>query len=443
MKLVIIGGTAAGTSVAAKARRNDPTLDIVLYEKSDTVSFGACGLPYFIGGYFADTQRMVARTVAQFQASGIAAHTHHEVLAVDSAQKTLRVKDHTRGLTFSTAYDRLVIASGSTPLLPPFQHRELENIFTLKTLQDGQQLKRLADDPAIRQVIIVGAGFIGLELADTLHGKDKAITVIQLDPHVLPEAFDPEISTHLEQEMRNKGIRLLLAESVRGFEGQHRVEQVITDKGRYPADLVVICTGVRPNTGFLADSGIALHNGAVMTDPYGETNIPGIFAAGDCALVHDRVKNAPAYVPLATVANKLGRIVGQNVSGERVAFPGTLASAAIKVLDIEAARTGLSEKEAAKQGIKYKTVVVKDKNPTDYLDAQFDIHTKIIYEADSKIILGAQMAGRSGAVMRIGIFSVAIHARLTTTELGFLDLAYAPPFARTWDAVNTAANAAR
>ena len=179
MKLVIIGGTAAGTSAAAKARRNDPTLDIVLYEKSDTVSFGACGLPYFIGGYFADTQRMVARTVAQFQASGIAAHTHHEVLAVDSAQKTLRVKDHTRGLTFSTTYDRLVIASGSTPLLPPFQHRELENIFTLKTLQDGQQLKRLADDPAIRQVIIVGAGFIGLELADTLHGKDKAITVIQ------------------------------------------------------------------------------------------------------------------------------------------------------------------------------------------------------------------------------------------------------------------------
>ena len=444
MKVVIIGGIAAGMSAAAKLRRIDKKAEILLFEKANYISFGACGLPYYIGNFFENHERMLVRTPKQAQAMGIDLRLRHEVLSVDEVQKVVKVKNLTNGEEFQESYDRLMIATGASAVIPPIQNVDLDNVWKLHSLEDGQTIREKLKDPSIQKVGIIGAGFIGLEVVEAVKNLGKEAIVFQLGEQVLQGPFDVEITEILENELINAGVSLYLNTQVVGLEGQKAVDKIITTTQEIDVDCVIIATGVRPNTAFLEDTqSKRLKNGAIIINEEGQTSNPYIYAAGDCATVVHQLKEEPAYLPLATNANKLGRIVGENLAGNHETFEGTLGSSCLKVLHMEAGRTGLTESEARALGMEISTVFITDKNHTDYYPGQEAISVKLIYDSKTKVILGGQIVGKSGAVLRTNVIATAIAAKMTTKQLGMLDLCYAPPFSRTWDVLNIAGNAAK
>jgi len=444
MRVVIVGGIAAGMSAASKLQRTDSSAEIVVYEKNDYISFGACGLPYFVGDMFEEKERMLVRTPQQMRDKGIDVRTRHEVVSVDAKKKEILVKNLTTGEEFVDHYDRLMAASGASAVKPAIKGMELKNVHHLHSLEDGLKWKELLKNEDVKRVGIVGAGFIGLEACDVIHHLGKEVVLFQRQDRILNRTFDAEITDLLEQELKNAGVDLRLNSDVIAFEGDEKVQAVVTKDERIPVDLVLVATGVRPNTQYLAQTGIeCLGNGAIIIDEEGRTSIEDIYAAGDCATVLHQLRTSPAYLPLATNANKLGRIVGDNLGGKHIAFPGTLGSACLKLLSMEAGRTGLSEAEAKLEQISYKTSFVIDKNHTDYCPGQEKIYVKLIYDAQTHVILGGQVAGKSDAVMRTNVIAAAIQAKMTTEQLGMLDLCYAPPFSRTWDVLNVAGNVSK
>lgn len=444
MKVIIIGGIAAGMSAAAKFRRLDKDAQVTVYEKTPIVSFGACGLPYFVGGFFDNEKQMIARSPEKFRETGININVECEVLSVDTNNKKITVKNLKTGEIFEDSYDKLMIATGASAIIPPIKNFNIDNVHTLKSMEDGKILKEKMKDENIKKVAIIGAGFIGLEAVEAAREYNKEISVFQLEDRILKEVFDKEVTDLLEEELKNKGINLYLNSKVVEFKGENKIVKVVTENEEIEADLVILATGVKPNTSFLKDTGInMLKNGAIVVDNEGKTSIENIYSAGDCATVTHILKPEPTYIPLATVANKFGRIVGENLGGKNLKYEGSLGSACIKVLDIEAGRTGLTENEAKNLGISYKTVFVTDKNQTDYYPGQESISIKLIYDANSKVILGAQVVGKKDAVQRTNALAVAIYAKLTTEQLGMMDFCYSPPFARTWDVLNRAGNVAK
>ena len=445
MRIVIVGGVAAGMSAAARARRSIKDAEIIVLEQGEVVSFGACGLPYFVGGWFDDPTFMIARTAGQLRESGIDVRLHRRVLALDHEARKIRVKDLETGLERDEGFDRLMIATGASPIRPPFPGMDLGNIHTLTKLEDGETLRKKLADPACREVVVIGAGFIGLETVEACLHRGKSVRLVQLDERVLVDAFDEEITDLLEKELLAKGVKLHVSEKVTSFSGKEgKVSEVLTDKGSYAADLVVVAVGVRPNTAFLAGSGLAmLPNGAIIVDRAGRTSLEDVYAAGDCASVPLAFDGSPSYAPLATGANKLGRVVGDRLAGKETLYPGSLNSACIKVLGLEAGRTGLSERDAARKDIAFRTVFIQDKDHANYWPDQADIAIKLVYDPGSRKLLGGQIVGGRGAVLRTDTIAAAIAGGLTVEQLGMLDLCYAPPFARTWDALNVAGNVAK
>lgn len=447
MKIVIVGGVAAGMSAAAKADRINKDAEIVIYEKTEVVSWGACGLPYFVGNFYEDPNNMIARPVEKFIEAGMNIKINHEVIGVDVDKKKVTVKNLKTGEIFEDNYDELMIATGAHAIIPPIKNVDSKGVYLLKEFTDGLELKKAMMDEKNQNIVIVGAGYIGLEVAEAAkHLNKKEIRIIQLGDRVLMESFDKEITDIMEEEIKSyDDIHLHLEEVVEEIiEENGEVVKVKTNKGEYRADLVVIATGVRPNTKFLKETGIEmLKNGAIVIDSYGRTSIDSIYSAGDCATVPHLVRNENVYIPLATTANKIGRVVGENLAGKNTKFLGTLGSAAVKVLDLEAARTGITEKEAKDLGIDYKTVFVKDKNQTNYYPGREDIFIKLIYNSKDRVVLGAQMAGKKGVVLRIDALAVAIYSKLTVEDLGMMDFCYSPPFSRTWDIMNVAGNVAK
>lgn len=444
MKIIIIGGIAAGMSAAAKFRRLDKDAEIKVYEKTPIVSFGACGLPYFVGGFFDNENQMIARKPEKFKETGIDISVEHEVLSIDVTNKKIMVKNLKTDEIFEDSYDKLMIATGASAIIPPIKNFNIKNVHTLKSLEDGRILKEKMRDKDIKKVAIIGAGFIGLEAVEAAKEYGKEVSVFQLEDRILKEVFDKEVTDLLEEELRNKGVNLFLNSKVVELKGDSKVTKVVTENEEVDADLVILATGVKPNTAFLKDTGIGmLKNGAIIVDKEGKTSIEDIYSAGDCATVTHLLKPEPAYIPLATVANKFGRVVGENLGGKGLEYEGSLGSACIKVLGMEAGRTGLTESEATNLGINYKTVFITDKNQTDYYPGQENIAIKLIYNGDTKVILGAQVVGKKDAVQRTNALAVAIYAKLTTEQLGMMDFCYSPPFARTWDVLNRAGNVAK
>ena len=444
MKVVIIGGVAAGMSAAAKFKRLSPNDDVVVYEKGDIVSFGACGLPYYVGGFFDDSREMIARTPEQFKESGVEIHIKHEVIDVDFSNKKLKVKNLNTNEILEENYDKLMIASGARAIIPPIKNINLENVVTLKSMEDGNKLRDLMANEDYKKVAIIGAGFIGLEAVEAAKHKGKEVTVIQLQDRVLQEVFDKDITELLEEELRDNDVNLLLSETVVELIGDEKVSKVKTDKREIDADIVILATGVKPNTDFLKSDEIKmLKNGALIVDSYGRTSVEDVYSAGDCATINNLITGKESYVPLATGANKLGRIVGENLAGQNNSFQGSMASSCIKVMNMEAARTGLSEKEVKDLGFDYKTKFITDMNQTSYYPGRERIYVKLIYDAHTKVIYGGQVAGYKDAVQRCNVLAACIYAKMTTDQLGMLDLCYSPPFARTWDVLNVAGNVSK
>ncbi len=444
MRIVIVGAVAAGMSAAAKLKRMKPEYEVVVYEKTDIVSFGACGLPYFVGGFFDEPNNMIARSPEKFRETGIDLNIFKEVIEVNTDDKKIRVKDVKSGEIYEDSYDKLMIATGARSIIPPIKNVKLENVSTLKTMEDGIKVKEILSKDEIKNVVIIGAGFIGLEAVEAAKKLGKNVTVIQSSDRVLNAVFDKEITDVLEEEIKSHNVELRLEELASEFVGETKVEKVITNKGEVDADLVIIATGVKPNTEFLKDTNIEmLGNGAIIVDEYGKTSVEDIYSAGDCATIKNIVTGENMFVPLATGANKLGRIVGENLAGANNAFQGSLASSCIKVMNMEAAATGLTEEKAKKLGLNYKAKFISDFNQTNYYPGRNKIYVKLIYDADTKVILGGQVAGFKDSVQRANVLAAAIFGKMTTNQLGMLDLCYAPPFARTWDVLNVAGNVSK
>ena len=387
---------------------------------------------------------MIARTPEAFREAGVEIHTKHEVTNVDFSNKKVTVKNLNTNEVLEESYDKLMIASGARAIIPPIKNIDLENVVTLKSMDDGNKLRELMSKEENKKIAIIGAGFIGLEAAEAAKHRGKEVTVIQLQDRVLQEVFDKDITDLLEEELRENGVNLLLSETVTELIGDGKVSKVKTNKREIEADIVILATGVKPNTDFLnCDEIKMIRNGAIVVDKYGRTSVEDVYAAGDCATINSLITDREIYVPLATGANKLGRIVGENLAGQNNSFQGSMASSCIKVMDMEAARTGLSEKEVLNLGFNYKTKFITDMNQTSYYPGRERIYVKLIYDAHTRVILGGQVAGYKDAVQRCNVLAACIYAKMTTEQLGMLDLCYAPPFSRTWDVLNVAGNVSK
>lgn len=445
-RLVVIGGVAGGMSAAARAKRVNPALEVIVLERDPHVSYGACGIPYFLAGLVPDPERLIVYTPEYFrQERGIDVRTNTEAIEIRPTERVVLARDRISGATEPITYDRLIIATGAVPIRPSLPGSDLKNIFVLRSLNDGLQLHRALTEDRPQRAVILGAGYIGLEMAEALVARRLQVTVIEALDHVLGPT-EPEISRIVEQELAAHGVRLLLKTRAAGFEGDaHRtVREVITDSGeRVAADLVLIGIGIRPNVRLAEAAGIALGpTGAIAVDERQETNVPGVFAAGDCCEVKHLVTGRPAWIPLGPAANKQGRVAGDNAAGRHATFAGVVGTAVVKVFDLEVARTGLSLQEALAAGFKAKRVVVTAASRAGYYPGAQPITVVLIFDEAMHRLLGAQMAGREGVAKRIDVFATALHARMTLPEMSQLDLSYAPPFAPVWDPILVAINAA-
>lgn len=444
MNYLILGANAAGLSAAVRILKSDKQAKITVLEKSDVVSFGSCGIPYYVAGEFDDINLMTARAYEDFIKIGIDIRLFHTAIELHPKIKQVTVLDTQNNQTFTIDYDQLLISVGASPIMPAIKGLDSPQVHTMHSKADAVTLLQLL--PNIQNVVIIGAGFIGLEAAEAFVTRDKKVTLIEFSDRVLMRTFDSDITSELERSLRHHGVHLQLNEQVTEITSQNgRLHSVITNKGEYPADLVILATGFKPNTDFLRTTGLAFSKeGAIVIDAACQTNLPHIYAAGDCATVPHTI-SGDTYIPLATTANKLGRIAGEVMAGKPSRFIGTLGSSGIRVFDLEAGRTGITEAEAQQLKIAYATVFIKDKNHTDYVANQTDMWVKLIYDKHSRVLLGGQICGAylGGAVHRVDALAVAIYSRLTVDELGFIDFIYAPPFARTWEILNVAGNVAK
>ncbi|NNJ13377.1 FAD-dependent oxidoreductase [Chloroflexales bacterium ZM16-3] len=442
-RVVVIGGGAAGMSAAAKAKRGNPSLEIVSYERSGYVSYGACGLPYAIKGEIARVEDVVVRTPAQFAKQGIAVFVRHEVLAIDPSAGALTVRNLDSGETFVDHFDKLLIAAGGSASRIPVPGADMPGVFTLRNVEDALAIKAWLGDMRPTRGVIVGGGYIGLELAEALAAHGVSLTVVERLPQLQP-SLDVEMAAHVQAELERQGVDVRLEHGVEGLSGDERVREVTAGGVRFPAEIVIMAAGVRPSVGLACAAGVALGpTGAIAVDDHQRTNLPGIWSAGDVAESLNLVTGKPTWVPLGTTANKQGKVAGENIGGGDARFGGIVGTSVVKIFDIAAASTGLSEARAQAEGFAVKTVSATAGSRAHYMPGHQPIHVKLVYEVGTGRLLGGQLVGREGISKRVDIIATALHAGWTVEQLSELDLAYAPPFSPVWDPILVAANLAK
>ncbi|HIP97337.1 MAG TPA: CoA-disulfide reductase [Anaerolineae bacterium] len=442
-RLIVVGGVAAGMSAASKAKRVNRDLDVVVYEKSGFVSYGSCGLPYYVAGVVRDHNGLIARTPAEFASRGIAVHVHHQVTEIDATRQVVRVVNLDNGQEWTEPYDRLLIATGGRPAVPrDLPGKDLPGVFVMRTVEDGIAIREWLQSQWPQRVVIAGAGYIGMECAESFLSLGLDVTIVGRPPQVLKN-FDPQMAQLVQEELEGKGARLSLGNTLLSIEGDDRVRQVITSQGMFEADLVLLAIGVVPNSALAQAAGVELGvKGAIITDAQMRTNLPNVYAAGDCAEAYHRVTGQGAYIPLGTTANKQGRVAGTNAAGARATFGGVVGTAVTKVCDVHAARTGLTEKQARELGYQVSATQIKAPSRAHYYPGGSLLHVRLVVDTGSGKLLGGQVVGREGVARRIDVLAAALHQGWTVEDLAGLDLAYAPPFSPVWDPLLVAANVA-
>ncbi len=440
-RLVVIGGVAGGASAAAKAKRENPDLEVVVYEKSGWVSYGACGLPYVLSGEIPRLEKLVARTPEEFRKQGVGIHTHHEVVDVDPELKTLTVFDHQEGRTFQDRYDHLVLATGAKPILPPIPGTEQPGVYTLRSMEDGQKLLNALE--GAKRAAILGAGYIGLEVAEAFRKRGLEVTLLELKDRPLPH-WDGEVGHLLKEELERHGVEVWTGVRVVAFRGQGRVEAVETSEGVVPADLVLVATGVRPNTLLAQAMGVALGpTGAIATDERMRTNLEGVYAAGDVAESFHQVLKRPYWLPLGDVANKHGRTAGAVIAGKEARFGGVVGTAIFKTFGLAVATTGLSQEAALREGFQAKKVFIQSRDEAHYYPGSQPLWVELVYEEGTGRLLGGAVVAHGHGALRIDALAALLHQGGTVEDLLRLDLAYAPPYSPVWDPLLIAAQQAR
>ncbi|HOC91974.1 MAG TPA: FAD-dependent oxidoreductase [bacterium] len=443
-KLLIVGGVAGGATAAARARRVDEHAEIIVFEKGEFVSFANCGLPYYVGNEITEKSDLLVAT-AQFLMArfNIEVRTFSEVVKIDRAGKAVEVKNLKTGESYSESYDKLIIAPGASPVRPPLEGIDLDTVFTLRNVPDTEKIKEYVDSNKPESAVVVGGGFIGLEMAEQLERRGVTVTVVEMLDQVMPP-IDFDMAAIVHRHLRDKGVALRLKDGVKSFRKEGGRTVVATSNGPdIVCDLVVLSIGVKPDSGIAKDAGLALNErGGVKTDDRMRTSDPDIYAVGDAVEVIDIVTGAPAMIPLAGPANKQARIAADNALGRDSAFKGAQGTAIVRVFDLTVASTGNSEKALKRAGIPHLVSFTHSASHASYYPGAEMMSVKLLFSPDGGKVLGAQIVGGDGVDKRIDVIATAVRAGMTVFDLEELELAYAPPFGSAKDAVNMAGFAA-
>ncbi|QUE87332.1 FAD-dependent oxidoreductase [Exiguobacterium alkaliphilum] len=436
MKLVIIGSVAAGTSVAAKARRNNEDAQITIYDRDYDISYSGCGIPYYVGGEVESRDDLTPRDAAFFKKRyQLDVLTRHNVTAIDKDAQTIMVENLETGETFTDSYDALVLATGASSIIPPIPGVDSDNVFPIRNIQNAETTRNFVDATSPKHATIIGAGFIGLEMAEQLKLRGVDVTVIERIPQVMPP-LDKDMACRVEDHLEKNGIELLLGETVTELVGDGHVERVVTESGKtIETDLVILSVGVRPNTELAKSIGVEIgETGAIAINERMETNVENVYAAGDVAESFSLVTGKPIWRPLGSTANKMGRALGDLLTGGDLEHRGILGTGIFKVFGQAVAQTGLSEREARELG--YDVEVLHNTKPDKpaYMGGK-DLTIKAIGDRETRQLLGVQIVGFDGVDKRIDVFVTAMTFKAKVDDLFHLDLAYAPPFSTTKDPV--------
>ncbi|MBC9713109.1 FAD-dependent oxidoreductase [Streptomyces sp. TRM66268-LWL] len=446
-RLVVIGADAAGMSAASQARRlkGPDELEIVAFERGHFTSFSACGIPYWVGGDVAERDELIARTPEEHRERDIDLRMQTEVVRIDVAEQRVRAKDLASGEEYWTSYDKLVIATGARPVRPQLPGIDAPGVHGVQTLDDGQALLDTLQRTEGRKAVVVGAGYIGVEMAEALMNRGYEVTVVNRGSQPMA-TLDPDMGRLVGEAMAGMGIEMVndaeVTKILTGDDG--RVRAVATEDAEYPADVVILGIGVRPETELAREAGLPLgtHGGLLTDRAMRVRGHENVFSGGDCVEVHDLVSGSERHIALGTHANKHGQVIGSNAGGGYATFPGVVGTAVSKVCDLEIARTGLREKDARAAGLQYVKVAIESTNRAGYYPGAALMTVKMLAERRSGRLLGVQIVGREGAAKRVDIAAVALTAGMTVDQMVSLDLGYAPPFSPVWDPILVAARKA-
>ena len=440
MKVVIVGGVAGGATAAARLRRLDENAQIVMIERSDYVSYANCGLPYYIGGTITDRAKLTLQTPQSFRNRfDIDARVRQEVISIDRRARTVTVRRLDDGVEYIESYDKLILSPGARPSIPPLPGVDAERLFTLRTVEDTYRIAEFIEREQPRRATVVGAGFIGLEMAENLRERGLEVTVVQRGGHVMP-IFDSDMASLLHNHLREHGVELLLEADVTGFqETAGSISTSLADGRVLKSDLVMLSIGVAPESALAREAGLELGlHGSIKVDAHMRTSDPDIYAVGDAVEVTNVVSDSPALIALAGPANKQGRIAADNICGRASEFAGPQGSSVLKLFELDAAATGLTITAARNAGIDADAVILSPANHATYYPGAETMTLKVVFDREGGRVLGAQAIGRGGVDKRIDVIAVAIRARMTAADLTELDLAYAPPYSSAKDPVNMA-----
>jgi NADPH-dependent 2,4-dienoyl-CoA reductase/sulfur reductase-like enzyme/rhodanese-related sulfurtransferase len=440
-RLLVIGGVAAGPKAAAKARRCDPEMEIVVYQEEDEISYAGCGLPYYISGVVKEREELISRTPGKFALDGIRILKNRRIEKIDAKERTISGKVVESEKTFMDHYDRLVLATGAKPIRPKIEGIELGNIFYLRSIFDADAILERIGSDQIQKVVIAGGGYIGLEMAEALIQMGKKVTIVELAPQILT-LFDEDFAGMLRQYLEKKGIQIFTSEGIKALKGNEgKVTHVQTVSQEIEADAVLMSLGIRPQVELAKQAGLRVgETGAIWVNEKMETSAEGIYAAGDCAETTHLITGKKVWIPLGSTANKQGRVVGVNACGGNAIFPGVMGTTIFKCFDWNVAKTGLGMKEAEKEGFRPIQAIVRGYDRAHYYPGGKESALKVIADEKTGRILGGQAVGEGPSDKFIDILAMALHAKMTCQALSLVDLSYAPPYSPVLSPIIVAAN---
>lgn len=441
MDILVIGGVAAGTKTAAKLKRENRDFNVTIITNGKDISYAGCGLPYYVGGVIENKESLIVNTPQTFEKlTQVKVITNTQALKINRDKKTVNTKNIITNEEKEFSYDKLVIATGASPIKPNLEGIDLEGIYYVRTPEDAINLRSIIEKEDIKRAVVVGGGFIGLEIAENLFENNIKTTIIDANENI-PPGFDKEVSSYIQERLIDEGIMVLTDEKVTSIIGEKRVSKIKTDKRVMKADLVVMSVGIRPNSKIAKDCGLSLEKNETISVNYNmQTDDEDIFAVGDCACVKNIITNESTWSPMGSSANKEGRCVARTIVGKESRFKGVLGTSIVKILDISAARTGLTEKDAIALGHNVESVIVPLDDKAHYYPGAGLLFIKLIADKNTEQVLGAQVFGKGSVDKQIDTIATAIHFKAKVSDLQDLDLAYAPPFSTAISPVGHVAN---
>ena len=436
MKVVIVGGVAGGASAAARLRRLDESAEIIMFERGEYISFANCGLPYYIGGEITKKSALTLQTPQSFNARfNVDVRVNSEVTSIDPKAKTVTVRSKDRG-EYTESYDKLILSPGAAPIRPPMEGADNARVFTLRNIPDTIKIREYVEEEFPASAVVVGGGYIGVEMAENLKNAGVAVTIVELADHVIAP-LDYDMACDVHRYLKEKGVGLILKNGVQAIKEEGGKLKLTLSDGEIETDMVIMAVGLRPDTALAKDAGLELNKrGAIVVNEHMLTSNPDIYAVGDAVEVTDFVTGEKAYIPLAGPANKQGRIAADNICGIPTTYKNTLGSAVLKIFDMTVATTGVNERAAKAAGLDYDKVYTYSNSHASYYPGSTGMSIKTLYEKGTGKILGAQIVGFDGVDKRCDVLATAIRAGMTAKDLTELELCYAPPFGSAKDPVN-------